>query len=57
MKKPFEPLIFQLLRYFKEPDIVHILDGYVCKVLDSLVSNRFEQFVAILEQYGRFGMI
>lgn len=51
VKRPYEPLVFGLLRYFSS-EVVHILDGYVCRVLEALVSNRMEAFLAIIDKYA-----
>ncbi len=50
VKRPYEPLVFRLLRYFSA-EVVHILDGYVCRVLEGLVNNRMEAFLAIIDKY------
>ena len=57
VKKPFEPLIFNILGYFKNKDVIHILDGYVCKVLESLIASNFTQFVTILEKHHKFSLL
>jgi hypothetical protein len=57
VKRPFEPLVFKLLRYFEAKEVVYILDGYVCKVLDSLINSHFLPLLKILEKYNKFSSV
>lgn len=56
VKRPYEPLVFRLLRFFSA-EVVHILDGYVCRVLESIINNRLETFLTIVDKYGAFNQL
>jgi hypothetical protein len=36
---------------------VHILDGYVCRVLENMVNNRLEAFLIIVDKYDAFNQL
>lgn len=51
---PYQPLVLSLLNFFSNSPVVHILDGYVSKVLENIINNRFEEFIDIVGRYKKF---